>query len=141
MFERDYLMRFFELFIQAIRRSWTRAKGKDDPLGAASMLEEAIGQATEIDGGILLSLEPESMASVISVSGTDPRVTEYVARSLMLSADYRRQAGDDALADLRLAQAQALAEAYGFELSTPEDIVAQAAEQEGDWWDDGTTGT
>ena len=129
MFERDYLMRFFELFIQAIRRSWTRAKGKDDPLGAASMLEEAIGQATEIDGGILLSLEPESMASVISVSGTDPRVTEYVARSLVLSADYRRQAGDDALADLRLDQAQALAEAYGFELPTPEDIVAQAGEQ------------
>ena len=80
------------------------------------MLENAVGDAVDIDGATLLSLAPESMAAILQVSGTDPRVTEYVARSLMLASAYLREAGEDAVADLRLGQARALADAYGLEL-------------------------
>ena len=124
MYERDYLMRLIYLLVESIRHSWVVAQKKDDPEGAAELLETAIGEATEIDGAVLLSLAPESMASVLAVSGTDPRVVEYVARSLMLAGDYQQAAGNDALAHLRADQARALAQAYGLELPEhPEDIA------------------
>ena len=61
---------------------------------------------------------PESIASVMQVSGTDPRVTEYVARTLLLASGYLREANEQALADLRAQQAHAIAEAYGCLLYT-----------------------
>ena len=123
MLEQDYLMRIFLQFAEIIRRSWTKARKEKDPRAAADMLEDAVGEATEIDGGVLLSLSPESIASVMQVSGTDPRVTEYVARSLLLASGYLREANEQALADLRAQQAHAIAEAYGFPLpERPEDL-------------------
>ena len=124
MLEQDYLMRILLQFAEAIRRSWARSVEDRDPRDAANMLERAIGDATDIDGATLLSLSPESIASVMQVSGVDPRVTEYIARSLLLASGYLREAGDDALADVRADQARALAEAYDLELpDTPEELA------------------
>ncbi len=116
MLEQDYLMRIVLQFAEMIRRSWTKARDERDPKGAADMLEDAVGEATDIDGGVLLSLAPESIASVMQVSGVDPRVTEYIARSLLLASGYLREAGEHALAAVREAQARAVATAYGIEL-------------------------
>ena len=59
-----------------------------------------------------------------AVEDRDPRVTEYIARSLLLASGYLREAGDDALADVRADQARALAEAYDLELpDTPEELA------------------
>lgn len=123
MLEQDYLMRIMIQFAEVIRRSWTKADHDRDPKGAADMLEDAVGEATDIDGGVLLSLAPESIASVMQVSGVDPRVTEYIARSLLLASGYLHEAGDHALADVRASQARAVAEAYGFDLPhDPEEL-------------------
>ena len=123
MLHQDYLMRILIQFAEAIRRSMQKATEEQDPRGAADMLEAAVGEATDMDGGVLLSLAPESIAGVMQISGTDPRVTEYIARSLMLAATYLREAGDDALADIRVAQATAIAAAYEFDLpSNPADL-------------------
>lgn len=119
MLEQDYLMRIFLQFAEILRRSWFKSRDDRDPKAAADMLEDAVGEATDIDGGTLLSLAPESMAGILQVSGTDPRVIEYVARGLLLASSYLREAGDDALADLRQAQAKALSDAY--ELDLPDD--------------------
>lgn len=124
MFERDYLMRVIALFAEAVRRSWTQAKEKDDPRGAADSLEAAIGDATDIDGSILLSLAPESIAGVMQVSGVDPKVTGQIARSLILEAGYLEDAGDDELAALRREQGRAIADAYGIDLPSEEEIAA-----------------
>ena len=124
MLEQDYLMRIFLQFAEILRRSWFKARDEHDPKAAADMLENAVGDAVDIDGATLLSLAPESMAAILQVSGTDPRVTEYVARSLMLASAYLREAGEDAVADLRLGQARALADAYGLEL--PDDPAEMA---------------
>ncbi|MEF9925429.1 MAG: hypothetical protein RR666_00150 [Raoultibacter sp.] len=128
MFEQDYLMRMFAQFMAAIRKSIKKARDEKDPEAAAELLEVAIGNATEIDGGVLLSLAPESIAGVLQVSGTDPRVAEYLVRSLLLEADYLREANQPEKATLRGAQAQALAAAYGFvadeALITPEELDA-----------------
>lgn len=141
MFERDYLMRMLLAFYEAIVKSVQKGDDEDDPKEAADLLEEAIGSAVDMDGATLLTLAPESIAGVLQVSGTDPRVTEYIARSLLLASGYLAEAGEGALAGLRAAQARALADAYGFALpDDPADLtglaeaagVAEDADADGD---------
>lgn len=117
MFEQDYLMRIIAQLMGAIRRSMERASGEEDPDGAARMLDMAVGEATDLDGEALLSLAPESMAAILQVSGVDPHLTEHIARSMLLSSRYYREAGNAEMANLRESQAVALADAYGHELS------------------------
>lgn len=116
MLEQDYLMKLILQFFRGMVRSWELKEEKDDPELAADMLETAIGTATEMDGAVLLSLSPDSIAQVLRVSGTDPNVVEFVARGLLLESVYLSEAGNDELAGVRAAQARALADDYGFEL-------------------------
>lgn len=126
MFERDYLMRLIAELGAAIRRSMERTTELDHTPGdSAKLLEAAIGTAIDFDGATLLALAPESIAQIIQVSGTDSRVTEYVARSLMLCSRYYEEDGDTALAELRAKQARAIAAAYGHDL--PEDAATDEA--------------
>ena len=53
---------------------------------------------------------------VMMVSGIDPNVTQFVARSLLLESVYLSEAGNSGLAATRAAQARAIDEAYGFDL-------------------------
>ena len=81
-----------------------------------------------MDGGVLLSLAPESIAQVMKVSGIDPNVTQFVARSLLLESVYLEEAGNGALAAVRAAQARAIAAEYGFGLpDDPSDFEAITA--------------
>ena len=100
-------MRLLAEFAAAIRRSMERATGLRDPRGAAAMLEAAVGEAVEMDGEVLLALAPESIASVLTVTGVDPHVT---------ASRYRAEAGEADLAALREAQARAIADAWGHDL-------------------------
>lgn len=74
MFERDYLVRMLVDLAAAIRRSLQRARGEKDIAGAAQTIENSISTATDLDGSVLLSLSPDSIAQVLQVSNTDPRV-------------------------------------------------------------------
>lgn len=133
MFERDYLMKLILGYFKTIVIVIKQGEKEKDPEGAADLLEQAIGEAAEIDGEVLLSLAPESIASVLQVSGTDPKVVGYVAHGLLLEAHYLMLACDFARAELREEQARALASAYGFDLpddlAEAEDILREAAEQ------------
>lgn len=82
------------------------------PEEASNALDKAIKQATDIDGDLLLSLDGDSMANIMLVSGTDPRLVEYITRSLMRSAMFYEQSGNHETAALRSAQGKALAAAY-----------------------------
>ena len=121
MLEQDYIMKMLLAFYQALVKSLTQAKDEDRPEEAANTLDEAVSNAVGMDGKALLSLAPESIGTVLQVSGTDPRVSEYVARSLLLASDYFEQAGQKQLSILRREQANAVAKTYGFEL--PEDAA------------------
>jgi hypothetical protein len=128
MLEQDYLMRMILVFFESIRKSWEEKEKEKDPLAAADTLEAAVGTATDMDGDLLLSLAPESIAQVMQVSGVDPRVTEYIARGLLLESSYLEDGGDMQRAELRAEQARAIAAAYGFDLpasfSTADEAVA-----------------
>ena len=116
MLQSDYLVRMFTALAVAIRESMERARGDMDPSGAAMLLEEAFSQATDVDGAMLLKLAPESMVSVLQISGSDPILMGYLSRTLLLESRYLKQANDFNLAELRHNQAHAIAQAYGFEL-------------------------
>ena len=131
MFQRDYLMKLICNLADAVRK--TIFKEKPDPRASAETLEEAIGNATEVDGETLLNLAPESMAQVIQVTGTDPKVCGYIAHTLLLESEYLDQAGDVELSQLREQQARALAKAYNVDLDTNEaalnDLVNRYTEE------------
>ncbi len=118
MVQQDYLLDLIRRLADAIRRSIDRSHGQHDPHSAALLLEQAIREATDLDGDVFLSLSPESMASILTVSGTDERVGGYIVRSLQLIADYYEEAGETGLAELRAAQAASLGEAYGVQLDS-----------------------
>lgn len=117
MLQQDYLMRLVMQFVRGLRLSLER--GKVDPADAAESVEEAISQALDLDAATILGLDPHSFASILSVSGTEPLVVEYLVRGLLLEAHYLDQAGREGLAALRRGQARALAAEYGME--SPED--------------------
>lgn len=125
MFEQDYLMRQFLMFFKALTRSWEQMHEEKDPLAAAETLEEAISAATDIDGAALLKLAPDSIASIMQVTGIDPQLVEYLSRSMLLESVYLNQGGNGELASVRDAQARAIADAYGFGLpDDPSDFEA-----------------
>ena len=125
MFEQDYLMKQFLMFFKALTRSWEQMEKEEDPQGAAGTLEDAISAATDMDGTALLTLAPESIASIMQVTGVDPHIVEYISRSMLLESVYLDQAGDSGLSAVRAAQARAIADAYGFGLpDDPSDFDA-----------------
>lgn len=120
MFERDYLMKMLADFVQAIVRSMDTAAKERNPYAAARSLETAIGNAVDMDASIFLALSPESMPGMLAISNIDEAGTEYLVRSLALASVYNREAGADELADFRMQQAKAVAEAYGHDISDME---------------------
>lgn len=128
MFERDYIMKLLADLLQAIVKSMLEAEKEENPYLAAQTLEAAIGNAVDMDASVFLALSPESMASIMSISQTDPRSTEYIARSLALASDYNRKAGSPEIADLRMGQAQALANAFGHDITDMRDDPQAAME-------------
>ncbi len=123
MFEQDYIMQLIANFMAAIRRSIEREEINREPMEAAKMLDEAVGDAVDLDPSMLLNLAPESAAGILQVSGTDSHVIEYSANSLLLASTYYAQAGKQDLARLRAEQARAIADSYGFDLPDHEYTV------------------
>ena len=131
MIQQDYLLRLIAQFIQAMlhaRRVAGRVaedeeaadavagEGVDepnpDPVGAAEMLEIAFGEAVDMDPQMLLVLAPESLASILRVSGTDAQLVPYLVECLELEAEFLDQAGMAEVSEVRAAQAATLARAY-----------------------------
>lgn len=133
MIQQDYLMRLLLQFFQAMARSWELNHNHDNPEEAADMIEAAIGNATDIDGATLLSLSPDSIAQIMRVTDVDPRITQFIARSMLLESVYLTQAKQSELAALRKEQAQAIAIEYGFGLpDDPSDFesITEGLEEE-----------
>ena len=117
MLHQDYIMKMLMDLATAVMRTITLQSTQKDPEEAARSLEEAVGQAVALDGGAFLALAPDSIAQIMRVMGSDPGVSEYVARSILLASAYQAEAGNAELATLRRDQARAIAEAYGHDIS------------------------
>jgi hypothetical protein len=125
MFQNDYLMRIIMQFVQALQRALRDHESR--PEERAADLEQVIGDAINIDPRLLLSMDPESVVSMLLIGDFDEQVGEYVLRSLYMEANLLDEAGQKEIADLRRAQADAIARAYSIDV-TAEDVEPQALE-------------
>lgn len=124
----DYLMRYIQQFVEALMRSATRVEEQEDFDGAARALDNAVANAADMDPDVLLAFAPESLASIVSVMGVDPRLVEYMARSLVLAGDYYGRAGNMDDSVLRVQQGQALANAFGIDLDRPWEVLPEGVQ-------------
>ena len=132
MFEQDYLMKLLLAFTRRCSKACdalpTRTKTpKRRPIRWMRLSGMPSGWTAPA-----AVADPESVVGVLQVSGTDSRVTEFIARSLLLSSEYLTQAKQGALASLRVEQARAIADAYGIDLpDDPTDLsdLKEMAEQ------------
>lgn len=128
MLHQDYLVRMFMILAAAMRENVFRSADKEDPEAKAELLENTLINATEVDGTLLLKMDPDTMVSMLQISNTDPLLIQYVARTLLLESQYLEEAQQTTRATLRKNQALTLARAYGFPLSL-EDLTPEALEQ------------
>lgn len=115
MLERDYLMRLIVMLAAALRAAAQREGGvTPDPTAKRIALEDAIGQAADMDPSVLLSLEPESVSTVLLLGQIDDSVAEYICHALMMDADFLEEEGYAEAADLRRRQAANVAASFDF---------------------------
>jgi hypothetical protein len=116
MFLNDYLMRMILQFAVALRKALYE---RDiTPTEKAENLEQAVGDAVGIDPCLLFSMDPDSVVSLLRLGDFDEEIGGYVLRSIYFEADILDEAGQTQRADLRRSQADAIARAYGFDVTS-----------------------
>ncbi len=116
MLHRDFLEEMIENFTQEIVQHLPAAlqDGNKEAVGAS---EESVARLLELDPSYALGLAPESLVMMLQLNGIGYALASYAAYVLnRLSEAYKLQ-GDVATAQLREAQAQALATAFNCDLS------------------------
>ncbi|MDR2714520.1 MAG: hypothetical protein LBB42_03195 [Coriobacteriales bacterium] len=113
MFENDYIMRMIMQLTDAITRSLQR--GYADPQKEIEDLENAMADLVDMDAKTLFTLAPESMVSMLQLGSFDAELGGYLVRALYYEADLLEEQGLLGTADLRRAQANAIADTYSID--------------------------
>ena len=122
MLHRDYLLDVIMRFVEALSRALRRALELDDLEGCKDA-EQAVADLLELEPQTFAVLAPQSLVQLMELSGVGQSVSEYVGYALDRVADIYEDAGDEAAAELRRAQAEAVAQAFDFDLmDVPEEL-------------------
>lgn len=117
MLQRDYVLEIIGQFVEGVSRALRRAEaGEKDGLVAT---EQEIGELLELDHATALSLAPDSLVTMMVLSGMGDSVAAYVCYALERLARLYEAAGDEDAAGLRRLQARAVAESFGCDPDTP----------------------
>ena len=127
MLQRDYVLEIIGQFVDGVSRALRRAL--DGDAGACDDVESQVAELLELDRETALSLAPDSLVTMMILSGMGDSVAEYVCYALdRLSRVYEGR-GEDDLAGLRRLQARAVAESFGCDpASAPGDFSELDAE-------------
>lgn len=127
MLERDYILELINQFVDGVSEALRRAVA-GDPSGTADV-ERQIGELLELDPSTALVLAPDSLVTMMVISGMADSVASYVRYALDRLATLYEREGNDDLAGLRRLQAQAVAESFNCETDeVPEELVTLDAE-------------
>lgn len=108
----------------ALRAATQKEGGLDpDPEAKRLALEDAIGAAADMDPSVLLSLEPESLSTMLMLGQINDSVAEYLCHALMVDAEFLEEEGSFDLAELRRRQVENIAMTFGCEYD-PADLPA-----------------
>ena len=116
MLEKDYIEELIEQFSTVVIDSLHLAliENNIDNLQAA---EEAVGELVSLPASQALSLAPESLATLMQLTGVGDSVGGYAAYTLSRIGDIYKINGKEGLADLRYSQASCLAITFGYALN------------------------
>ena len=104
MLQRDYLLEILIRFIETLTRALKRAVEQND-LSGCREAGRAVADLLELD-----------LVQMMELSNVGSAVASYVGYTLDRVADIYEDGGDEATAELRRAQAEAVADAYGCDL-------------------------
>ena len=122
MLQRDYLLEILICFIETPTRALRRAVEQND-LSGCREAERAVADLLELDPETAMVLSPASLVQMMGLSSVGSAVASYVGYTLDRVADIYEDGGDEATAELRRAQAEAVADAYGCDLmDVPEEL-------------------
>lgn len=127
MLQRDYILEIVGQFVEGVSDALRRAVA-GEAAGAADV-ERQIGELLDLDASTALSLSPDSLVTMMVLSGMGDSVASYVCYALeRLSQLYERDGNED-LAGLRRIQAKAVAESFSCDpADVPEELAALDAE-------------
>lgn len=120
----DYLLDQIARLVEGILASLERLRlgGEADAIDG---FEAVVGDVLDMDAETALSLSPASLVTMMQLSAVDESLAAYAVYALGCAADAYDARGD-AIAQVRRAQAQALADAYGFAVAVVPPEVEEA---------------
>lgn len=130
MIQHDYLLEIIAQFVQTVMNALRQALGKGD-VESVKEVEAAVGELLELDPAVALELAPESLATMMFLSGMGNSLAEYVTYALRKTSEAYERLGQGETAQLRRAQGEAVARSFGCDYEVVphefEDFEAQGA--------------
>lgn len=112
MLHRDYLLEIIAQFVEVIMEALNLAFKQEDP-AAIDEAEAAIAGLLDLDPQVALRLSPDSLVTMMILSGMGDSLADYVTYSLRQVGDAYERLGDSYTAGLRREQAHAVADSFG----------------------------
>lgn len=123
MLQKDYILEIVGDFVEGVAKHLDAALAGDAE--ATGEVEQDIAGLLDLDPEVALSLAPDSLVTMMVLSGMGDSVASYVTYALVRVADAYEAQGDADTAILRRAQATAVAESFGCDLTAvPEGFQA-----------------
>ena len=128
MLHRDYLLEVIAKFVDAVTIALRGALLDGNPQSAQEA-EDSIAALLDLDPDTAMNLAPDSLVTMMLLSGMGDSLASYVSYALDRVGDAYDDMGDKAKAELRWDQAQAVAESFGCDPSAvPEEFEEFEAE-------------
>lgn len=128
MLHKDYLLEVIQQFVNTVSQALTRALLQRD-FDATQEVEAAVADLMQLDPDTAMALSPESLVTMMMLSGTGDAVAGYAAYALNRLAEAYDLQGYTDLAAIRREQAFAIADAFGANVDeVPEELLLLDAE-------------
>ena len=116
MLERDYILMVITEFVRTVTEA-LRLSHFDRSEEAFQQVEAAVAELVGLDAQTAMSLSADSLVQVMVLSGVGAGVAGHAAYALDRLADEYEDAGQEDVAEVRRAQAEAIAESFGWDLN------------------------
>ncbi len=114
MLQRDYVLAQINLFVQTVLEPLRLAL---EELDSVHTVEQAVGKLIDLDADTALALSPDSLVTMMQLSGIGDSVAGYASYALARIADSYERMGKKQTAEVRRDQARKVAVAFGWNLS------------------------
>ena len=111
MLHKDYLLEIIERFVDTVTVA-LRGSLIDGSVESAKDVEDSVAALLDLDPQTAMNLSPDSLVTMMLLSGMGDSLAEYVAYALDRVGDAYDDMGDQEKAALRWDQAQAVAESF-----------------------------